>query len=361
MSFRGLQKDRARDLAAAVSVAGGALAVQGGLISSLLAQWNGQAGKLSEFPKKASWAADQAKDIRRRIGILDADPDADLLYASLSGVLDDWKEFKDFADGIKDSDAYKRYKSATESDAYKNFQDAKKTLKVTGIPTAVEASLSLYQRWQQGQNVAGARAVFELNKYFGVDADRLKLKRGEFLKELLEDQRLRNMYKEPWKWQQAVAKIGAKLRIPAVGKIPKVGEYLERPLAKIFTKAPGVGFLSEKVLLPANVVTGVKEMVLPDHAGPQGWVDRGMGGVQAAGAVAVMGGTSMGGLLFGAGTAAAAAVPVVGWVALGVAGTYFLGSMVWDRYGDDIKKGASKAWKASKNWGGKTLKKLKFW
>ncbi|MFE9371805.1 hypothetical protein ACFYM2_18815 [Streptomyces sp. NPDC006711] len=344
-----MKSDLARDLAAAISVAGGALSVQGNLISSLLTQWNGVPGKLSEFGKRASWAADQAKDIRRRLGILEADPEAELLYASLAGVLDDWKEYKDFVDGLK------------TSDDYKNYQDAKKTLKAMTIPTAVEASLSLYDRWQQGQNVAGARAVFELNKYFGVEGEKLKASRGELLKELLEDQRLRNAYKEPWKWQQAVQKVGAKLRIPAVGRIPKVGQYLERPLANIFGKAPGTGFLATRVLLPLNIVTGVKEMALPDHAGPQGWVDRGMGGVQAAGAVAVLGGTSMGGLLFGAGTAAAAAVPVVGWVALGVAGTYFLGSMVWDRYGDDIKKGAGKAWNATKKWGGKTLKKLKFW
>ncbi|MEN8655915.1 hypothetical protein ABCR94_36430, partial [Streptomyces sp. 21So2-11] len=45
--------------------------------------------------------------------------------------------------------------------------------------------------------------------------------------------------------------------------------------------------------------------------------------------------------------AVAAAIPVVGWVALGVAGAYFLGSWAWDKWGDDVKAGAKKAWNAT--------------
>lgn len=305
---------QAPKLAAAVDVLGGTLTIQGGLISGILAKWDAKAEGVSEFPKKASWAQDEAKDIRRRLGLSKDDPEAVLTFASLAGALETWKEFKEGT-----------------------LKDIKTPLKILKIPTAIEASMHLYHRWAQGQNVAGARAVWELNKYFGSSAERIKAKRGELLKELLKDQKIRNWYKEPWKWQQAVRRTAMRLKIPFA--------------AKLFTKAPGAGFLAQRVFLPLSIVSGVKEMFLPTHGGAQGWVDRGMGGVQAAGAVAVLGGASMATAL-GASAAVAAAVPVVGWVALGVAGAYFLGSWAWDKWGDDIKDGAKQAWNATKEWGG---------
>ncbi|WJV46907.1 hypothetical protein [Streptomyces flavofungini] len=315
MGFKGMDDVQAPKLAAAVDVLNGTLTIQGGLISGILAKWEAKAEGVSDFPKKAKWAEDEAKDIRRRLGISKDDPEAVLTFASLAGALETWREFKEGT-----------------------LKDIKTPLKVLTIPTAIEASIHLYQRWAQGQNVAGARAVYELNKYFGVAADRLKSKRGELLKELLKDQKIRNWYKEPWKWQQAVRRTAMRLKIPFA--------------SKLFGNAPGMGFLAKRVLLPLNIVSGVKEMFLPTHKGAQGWVDRGMGFVQAGGAVAVLGGASAATAL-GASAAVAAAVPVVGWVALGVAGAYFLGSWAWDKWGDDIRSGAKQAWNATKEWGGK--------
>ncbi|MGA4840285.1 hypothetical protein [Streptomyces sp. G45] len=313
VGFKGMDPVQAPKLAAAVDVMSGTLTVQGGLISGILAKWEAKAEGVADFPKKASWATDEAKDIRRRLGIKD-DPEAVLTFASLSGALETWQEFKDGT-----------------------LKDIKTPLKILKIPTAVEASIHLYKRWAQGQNVAGARAVYELNKYFGVEADRLKAKRGELLRELLKDQKIRNWYKEPWKWQQAVRRTAMRLKIPFA--------------SKLFQNAPGVGKLATKVLLPLNIVSGVKEMIFPTHGGAQGWVDRGMGGLQAAGAGAVLGGASLATAL-GASATVAAAVPVVGWVALGVTGAYFLGSWAWDKWGDDIKSGAKAAWKNTKEWAG---------
>jgi hypothetical protein len=313
VGFKGMNDVQAPKLAAAVDVLGGTLSIQGGLISNILAKWDAKAEGVSDFPKKASWAQDEAKDIRRRLGLSLDDPEAVLTFAGLAGALETWKEFKEGT-----------------------LKDIKTPFKVLKIPTAIEASMHLYQRWAQGQNVAGARAVWELNKYFGSPAARTAAKRGELLQELLKDQRIRNWYKEPWKWQQAVRNTAMRLKIPYA--------------AKLFSKAPGTGFLATRVFLPLAVVSGVKEMFLPTHEGAQGWADRGMGGVQAAGAVAVLGGAGMATAL-GASAAVAAAVPVVGWVALGVAGAYFLGSWAWDKWGDDIKDGAKQAWNATKEWG----------
>ncbi|WP_431037555.1 hypothetical protein ACQYWQ_24685 [Streptomyces sp. P6-2-1] len=345
MGFKGMDDVQAPKLAAAVDVMGGTLTIQGGLIGGILAKWDAKAEGVSAFPRKASWATDEAKDIRRRLGIAKDDPEAVLTFASLSGALETWKEFKEGT-----------------------LKDIKTPFKILKIPTAVEATMHLYERWAQGQNVAGARAVWELNKYFGSADARIKAKRGELLKELLKDQKIRNWYKEPWKWQQSVRRVAMRLKIPYA--------------AKLFNKAPGAGMLARRVFLPLSIVDGVKQMFLPTHTGAYGVADRGMGLLEAGGAVAVLGGASMAGAL-GASAAVAAAVPVVGWVALGVAGTYFLGSWAWDKWGDDIKSGAKHAWNATKEWGGKvkdkgaeivdgakkavtnlvpnTVKKYKFW
>ncbi|MGW1542427.1 hypothetical protein ACWCPM_19700 [Streptomyces sp. NPDC002309] len=316
MGFKGMDDVQAPKLAAAVDVLGGTLSIQGGLISGILDKWNAKAEGVSDFPKKASWAEDEAKDIRRRLGISLDDPEATLTFAGLAGVLETWQEFKDGT-----------------------LKDIKTPFKALKIPTAIEASLRLYKMWAQGQNVDGARAVYELNKYFGSAASRIKTTRGELLNELLKAQRLRNLYKEPWKWQQAVRAAAVKLKIP----------FAE----KLFANAPGAGMLARRVFLPLTVLHGVKQMFLPDHQGAQGWVDRGMGGIEAAGAVAVLGGAGMATAL-GASATVAAAVPVVGWVALGVAGAYFLGSWAWDKWGDDIKAGAKDAWNATTEWAGRT-------
>ncbi|MGW5865804.1 hypothetical protein ACWFRJ_26880 [Streptomyces sp. NPDC055239] len=315
MGFKGMDDVQAPKLAAAVDVMGGTLTIQGGLISGILAKWDAKAEGVSDFPKKASWSTDEAKDIRRRLGISKDDPEALLTFAGLAGALETWKEFKEGT-----------------------LKDIKTPLKILKIPTAIEASLHLYARWAQGQNVAGARAVWELNKYFGSSDARIAAKRGELLKELLKDQKIRNWYKEPWKWQQSVRRVAMRLKIPFA--------------AKLFAKAPGTGMLAQRVLLPLSVVHGVKEMFVPTHTGAYGAADRTMGLVEAGGAVAVLGGASAATAL-GASAAVAAAVPVVGWVALGVAGAYFLGSWAWDKWGDDIKSGAKQAWKSTKEWGGK--------
>ncbi|WP_432090444.1 hypothetical protein [Streptomyces sp. NRRL F-5630] len=321
MGFKGMDDVQTSKLAAAVDVMGGTLTIQGGLINGILAKWDARAEGTSAFPRRASWATDEAKDIRRRLGMSKDDPEAVLTFASLSGALETWQEFKEGT-----------------------LKDIKTPLKLLKIPTAIEASIHLYERWKQGQNVAGARAVWELNKYFGSSDARIAAKRGELLGELLKDQRIRNWYKEPWKWQQSVRKVAMRLKIPYA--------------AKLFGNAPGAGFLARKVLLPLSVVDGVKQMFLPTHSGAYGAADRTMGFLQAGGAVAVLGGAGMASAL-GASAAVAAAVPVVGWVALGVAGTYFLGSWAWDEWGDDIKAGTKKAWNATKEWGGDVVDKGK--
>ncbi|MFB7084880.1 hypothetical protein [Streptomyces sp. NPDC056296] len=319
MGFKGMDDVQAPKLAAAVDVLGGTLSVQGGLISGIMAKWDAKAEGVSDFPKKSTWARDEAKDIRRRLGISLDDPEAVLTFAGLAGVLETWQEFKDGT-----------------------LKDIKTPLKILKIPTAIEASLRLYKMWAQGQNIDGARAVYELNKYFGSAASRIKATRGELLQELLKAQGIRNLYKEPWKWQQTVRAALVKIKVP----------YAD----KLFKNAPGAGALARRVFLPLTVVHGVKQMFLPDHEGARGWVDRGMGGIEAAGAVAVLGGASMATAL-GASAAVAAAVPVVGWVALGVTGAYFLGSWAWDKWGDDITAGAEKAWDATQEWAGEVKDK----
>ncbi|TQM75820.1 hypothetical protein [Thermopolyspora flexuosa] len=340
MGFSGMKTDQARDLAAALDVAGGALSIQGDAIRRLLERWDGDTSRLASFPSRASWAQDQAKDIRRRVGLLEQDPEGVLMFASMAGLLDTWLS-------IKDSPLYQRYEQIQQIK-----KDVTTPLQVLKIPTAIEAALHLYKRWDQGRNVAAARALLEFSRWWG-DADRIKAHRKELLRELLKAQRIRNWYKEPWKWQQAVRSVAQRLRIPKADKL--------------FTKAPGTGFLAQRVLLPANIVTGLKEAISPTHDGARGWVDRGMGLLQAAGAGAVLGGASVATAL-GASATVAAAVPVAGWVALGVAGTYFLGSWVWDKWGDDIKKGAGAAADWARDKAGKALestknfaKKFKFW
>jgi len=315
MSLVGMKPDQARNLAAAVEVMGGALAVQGSLIRRILERWDGDSSRVATFPARASWAGDQAKDIRRRVGILEQDPEGMLLFANLTGVIDLWERYKE------------QVKSVTTP------------LKVFPIMSGVEAAIQLQQRWAQGRNVAAARAVYEIRRYMGALPGNRKL--TELIAEVLKARKIEDLYKQPWKWQQALSAVGQRLRMPGA-----------RLLAR---NPPGVGFFAQ-VTLPTAVVTGAIEIVRPTHDGAQGWVDRGMGALQAAGAVAVMGGSGIATAL-GASAAVAGAVPLVGWAALAVAGTYFLGSWVWDTWGDDIKAGVGKALNGAKSF----VKKLKFW
>lgn len=314
---------RARDLGAAVEVVGGSLAIEGTALRRLLERWSGDTSGLAAFPGRSSWAQQQAKDIRDRLGLLEEDPEGVLAFAGIAGVLDTWKE-------IESSPEYQKYKKVHE--------DTTTPLKILRVPTAVEAALHLHRRWDQGRNVTAARGLLDFSRWWG-DPGRITGTRRELLRELLKDQKIRNMYKEPWKWQQAVRTAAQRLRIPQADKL--------------FTKAPGTGFIAQRVLLPLSVVAGLKETIAPTHEGSQGWADRGMGALQAAGAAAVLGGAGAATAL-GASAAVAAAVPIAGWVALGIAGAYFLGSWAWDNWGDDVKTGAG----AAAEWIGKKVKKL---
>ncbi|APY86969.1 hypothetical protein DCW30_30035 [Streptomyces alfalfae] len=331
--FRGMKKEEARKLAAALDVAGGALSIQGPLISGLLAKWDGDQGDLGKFPAESTWSQDQAKDIRRRIGILDSDPKAELMLIGLTGVLDTWQKVKDRKGEI--------------GGYVEEFQELKKNvtapLRLTKIASGIEASLQLYQRWKQGGNVKAAKAVLDLNKYFGVTGDRLKAKNIAYIQEILKLKRIEMLYEQPWKWQQVARTfITTKLRIP----LP----------AKLLNQAPGLSIL-DRISLPLAAVHGLKQIVLPDHKGVLGGFDRGMGAVELGGAAAVMGGASAATFL-GASAGVAAAVPVVGWVALGVAGAYFLGTWAYDNR-EAIARYTKKAWKATTKWAGDTVDKGK--
>ncbi|MEV5939134.1 hypothetical protein [Streptomyces sp. NPDC051994] len=350
-----MTKEKARRLSAALDVVDGALSIQGPLISGLLAKWEGDQGNLKRFPQDASWSRDQAKDVRHRLGILSADPAAELMFMGLSHVLDTWKDYEEHKGQIAEYvDEFKKAKPQT-------------ALRITKVASGIEASIQLYQRWAQGQNVAGAKAVLELNKYFGITGDRLKLKNIDYMRELLKLQKIEDAFQQPWKWQQGLrAFLTTKLKIP----LP----------AKLMAQAPGLSFL-DKLGLPLAIVHGVKEMALPDHKGVLGGFDRGMGVVEAGGAAAAIGGEAAA-LGIGASVGVAAAVPVVGWAALGVAGAYFLGTWAWDNR-EAIKNTTKKAWNATTKWAGgvadkgkeiahdakkavtnlvpNTIKKFKFW
>ncbi|WP_447038067.1 hypothetical protein [Streptomyces sp. DSM 118878] len=328
-----MKKEKARKLAAALDVAGGALSIQGPLVSGILAKWDGDQGDLGKFPAQSTWSQDQAKDIRRRIGILDADPKAELMLIGITGVLDTWQSVKD--------------KKGEVGEYVEEFKDLKAhataPLKLTKIASGIEASLQLFQRWQQGKNVQAAKAVLELNKYFGVTGDRLKLKNIEYIQEILKLKRIEGLYEQPWKWQQAArAFITTKLKIP----LP----------ATLLNQAPGLSIL-DRISLPLAALHGTKQLFLPDHKGVLGGFDRGMGGLELAGAGAVMGGAGAATAL-GASATVAAAVPVVGWVALGVAGAYFLGTYAYDNR-EAIKRNTKKAWNATKEWAGDSVDKGK--
>ncbi len=238
-----------------------------------------------------------------------------MLFASMTGVLDLWEKHKE------------------------NVRSATTPLKVFSIMSGVEAAIQLQKRWAQGRNVAAARAVYDIRRYMGALPGGRKL--NDLIAEMLKARKIQDLYKQPWKWQQSVSAAMQRLRIPGAHLLVK--------------NPPGAGLFA-RVTLPLAVVGGVKETVVPTHDGAQGWVDRGMGAVQAGGAVAVLGGAGIATAL-GASAAVAAAVPVVGWAALAVTGAYFVGSWAWDTWGNDIKAGAGNAWEGAKG----VVEKLKFW
>ena len=314
MSLVGMKTDQARNLAAAAEVAGGALMVQGAVIRRLLERWNGDVSRVASFPTHASWAQDQAKDIRRRAGQLEQDPESDWADAAMTKLLRFWERHK------------------------AEVQAVTKPLKVMSILSGVDAAVQLQQRWVQARNVASARAIYEVRRYMGALPGNRKL--SELISEMLKARKIQDLYKQPWQWQQTLSAALKRWNLPGSG---------------FFKNPPGVGTLA-RVTLPAAVISGAKEAVAPTHDGAQGWVDRGMGALQAGGAIAVMGGAGIATAL-GASAAVAAAVPVAGWVALGVTGAYFLGSWAWDNWGDTIKAGAGKAVQGVKG----LIEKIKFW
>ncbi|WP_431043809.1 hypothetical protein ACQUSR_19225 [Streptomyces sp. P1-3] len=294
----------ARNLAAALDVHGGALTIQGGLVRGIIAKWGGQSGTLSQFPAKSTWSQDQAKDIRHRLGVLGADPERVLMMAAYLGTMKTWEWAKDNAEQFTEEVV----KGAEAINDSQTKQDALAVAKTLSIAKGVAAFNRYKEAWKKATLVGAALDRLNLGK----------LSPAAFQRTLQMLGSARAGFTKPW---GAMAFLANKFKFLA-----------------FLNKAPGAGAL-DKVMLPLSLVTGLKEFVMPSHGGVQGVVDRGMGLLQAAGAGGVMAGW------FSA-SVAAGAIPVVGWVALGIAGAYFLGSWAWDKWGDDIKDGAKAAW----NW-----------
>ncbi|MET7936456.1 hypothetical protein [Streptomyces sp. NPDC005322] len=342
MSFRGMKKDDARNLAAALDVSGGALATQGDLIRGIVAKWGGEAGKLARFPGQSTWHKEHAKDVRRRIGILDGDPDRVLMMASYVRVVKTWEEAKERGRELAE-DIKKRAEDAKETAEYFNDSQEKKDALAIAKSLSITKGVAAYRRFSKAWRAAQAvQSFLDLRKKVPGSLkavttlfDELREAKAGFVK--------------PWK----VMELGSKIK--GLG---------------FLAKAPGQGIF-DKVMLPLSFVTGLKEFIMPSHAGARGIADRGMGLLQAGGAGVVMAGWASGAI-------AASAIPVIGWTAMGIAGAYFLGSWAWDKWGDDIKGGAKKAANWVKNKVGQKLdeaanavkkvvhvpgpvKKLKFW
>ncbi|MFI8991805.1 putative T7SS-secreted protein [Streptomyces antimycoticus] len=194
----------------------------------------------------------------------------------------------DFVDEIKNSEQYENYREIRDG--------VFKGSKAFGVWKGIQASKALWGQWRNGIKAADALA-----------------KPGWFATKIAE--------------------------------IADGGSRLSGTASRI---SSGMGLFGEisKRFLPLSVATGLKQAVSPDHEGGRGWGDRFAGGLQAAGGAAVIGGEGAA-LYFGVGATAAAAVPVAGWAVLGATGAYFLGSYVYDKWGDDIAAGAKSAWNAT--------------
>ncbi|QKW50424.1 hypothetical protein [Streptomyces buecherae] len=307
----------ARGLAAALDVQGGALAIQGGMVRGIVAKWGGESGNLSKFPAHSTWSKDQATDIRRRLGILGGDPEYALMMATYTGVIRTWEDVsrngKKFAE-----DARKQALSLKDSQAK---TDALAAIKTLSVWKGIAAYRRIKEVWDIERPLRTTKSLLELSNRFA----------GAYLKTLAQVGGERpQIYTRPWGAAAWMAEyVGWR-------NYPPFKNLKFQPLS-FMAKAPGKGFF-DKAFVPLTFVAGVKEVILPTHKGGRGIADRSMGFVQAAGA---------GGVMYGmwGGAAAASAIPVVGWVAIGVAGAYFLGSWGWDKWGDDIKAGTKKAWK----------------
>ncbi|MFH8368627.1 hypothetical protein [Streptomyces sp. NPDC018031] len=303
----------------------------------------------------STWGKEQAKDIRRRLGILGDDPEAVIIMAAATGTLKTWEwakdEGKNFAEEVAEG-----AESLSDSQAKKDALALAKTL---SIFKGVEAYQQLRERWVAAKGLSTLKGLVTFSEAF----------RDVYNAKLRDMAMARRLYRQPWKFMSAAggAIKGWKHAEGLFKRFPKLAQAVD----KVFGSAPGKGLL-DKALVPLSFVTGLKEAVAPTHGGARGWVDRGMGLVQAGGAAGVMYG------MWGGAAAAASAIPVVGWTALGIAGAYFLGSWAWDKWGDDIKAGAKQAVDWGKNKAKETLsgaksliekhvsvpgpvKKLKFW
>lgn len=312
MSFRGMDEAGARLLAAALDVNGGALSIQGGLIRGIVAKWGGTAGGLSKTPAHATWCQEQATDVRRRLKILDADPEGVLTMAAYTGVLGTWehaeKNKKSFVDEVREG--------AQEINDSQAKADALATVKALSVWKGIAAYRRLKDVWEKGKPLRATKALLEHSEVFRAIYESQLKKYGETRAAT---------FQKPW---------------AAASKLAGINIRGWQPL-EFLDKAPGKGVFN-RIFVPLAFTAGMKELLLPSHKGARGAVDRGMGLVQVVGASAAMYDV----LGFAAATSS---IPMVGWVTLGVAGAYFLGSWAWDKWGDDIKAGTKKAWNWTKN------------
>ncbi len=335
MSFRGMKDDMARSLASALDLGGGALAIQGGLVRGILTKWGAQAGAVAKFPVQASWGRGQASDVRHRLGLLNGDPEYQLAMAAHLGLIKTWewaeKNKEKFDKEVVESARKLGKEGEKLADQY--AADTGAGAKGLAIAKGVAAYRRLKAVWDAKNEVKNAKALLEISEGF----------RGNYDEALELFDNTKKGYTAAWKPLEVLSRL-------------KGLSWLN--------KAPGAGIL-DKALVPLSFATGVKEVFLPSHKGAYGTADRVMGGVQAVSAGAVMAGWTSAAI-------AGSAIPVVGWVGLGVAGAYFLGSWAWDKWGGDVKAYAKK--KVTQTVRGavnfaervapgpvKKLKKLKFW
>ncbi|WP_435193282.1 hypothetical protein [Streptomyces sp. NRRL F-5630] len=315
MGFKGLDDELAPQLASAITVTGGAYSVQGQLVEQILNKWSIDADL--DFRRHQQWAVDEVKHLNWMLKRTREDPSATIHNAALAGVLETWFKYGSLTRAVK-------------------------------ISTGAEAAMRLYGRWQQGKNVAAARSALALSRTIsGLGSEEYTAGRRALTEALTKAKAAQNAFKEPWAWQKVLGKVAGKFKSPFPSKVTAILQKANF-LKKVPTNMPGAG-IANKVMLPLAVAHGVTEMFSPGHDGAQGWIDRGMGGLEVAGVGAVVGGSALATTL-GATATVAAAVPVVGWAALGVTGAYFLGTWAWDRWGDDVKGWGKKAGKAVGKW-----------
>ncbi|MER0240749.1 hypothetical protein AAHZ94_01640 [Streptomyces sp. HSW2009] len=331
-----MKDDMARSLASALDIGGGALAIQGGLVRGILTKWGGQAGAVAKFPLQATWGQDQAKDVRHRLGLLNGDPEYQLMMAAHLGLIKTWEWAEENREKFEKEVIESARKLGDEGKKLADQYAADTGAGAKGL--AVVKGVAAYRRlksvWDAKDRVKNAKALLEISEGF----------RGNYDDALKIFDKAKKGYTAAWKPMEILSKL------KGLGWL---------------NKAPGTTFL-DRALVPVSFVTGAKEVFFPSHEGAYGTTDRVMGGVQVLSAGAVMAGWTSAAI-------AGSAIPVVGWVGLGVAGAYFLGSWAWDKWGGDVKAYAKK--KLNETVKGvadfaervvapgpvKKLKKLKFW